>query len=93
MTNNHFKMSDINTMKEDELKQFAVQLVRDAQENSEIIKKFQLQVSAQAGQLKEIESEKRSIAAVRDQHKMKLDVYMQIVDELLERILKARGYD
>lgn len=77
----------------DELQKFAVTLATDARENSEIIRKLQMQVSAQNDKIDEIIKEKNSIAAKRDYNQMKLDVYTQIVDELLEKILKIRGYN
>lgn len=87
------KLSDINKMQEDELRLFAVEAVRDAEANAEIIRKLQTQVSAQANQLKELSLERQSIAAKRDQLQMRLDVYMQINDDLIEKILKSRGYN
>lgn len=80
-------------MKEEELRSFAIEVVQSSQVNAEITRKLQTQVDAQATKLRELSLEKESIGAKRDQVQMKLDVYMQIVDELLERILKHRGYN
>lgn len=85
------KLSDIHAMKEDELRSVLIEAVKSAEDNAEIIRKLQVQVSAVEGKCKELSLEKVSIAAKRDQHQMKLDVYMQITDELITKILKPRG--
>lgn len=92
MSTGNFKMTDLMKMTQDELLKFAQECVKDAQANAEIIRQLQNRVDVQVQQLQHVANEKNSIAAVRDKTQMKLDVYMMLVDELLEKILKARGY-
>lgn len=85
------KLSDIHAMGVDDLRSTLIEAVKSGEDNAEIIRKLQTQVSAVEGKSKELSLEKASIAAKRDQVQMKLDVYMQINDELLTKILKPRG--
>ena len=87
-----FNPQTIKTMPEDELREIALEIYMQNDENIKIIRKFQMQVDAQANQLKELSKEKESIAAKRDQLQMRLDVQINFTDDLLEKILKSRGY-